>query len=313
MSVNLASRPGLISVIMPCYNAEPYLREAVDSVLNQSYRDIELIIVDDGSTDRSREILESYAGRIKVLSQANQGPYTARNYGASQAVGSYIAFLDADDWWNLDCMEKMHAELEKDTNAALAYCGWQNIGVVGGRGAPYVPPDYELEDKAVRFLRAAAPWPIHAALVRRKVFDAVGGFDLDLPTCMDYDLWLRIAVARPIRLVPEVMAFYRHHASGQITSKQWRQAGNTWRVKRKFLRDHPDLVAHLTQAQIKELVEGALLKRGYDNFWKRDLLSAQKIFRMSLLKGGWKTKDLVYLLPALLPEGLYQRLVKSRD
>jgi hypothetical protein len=65
--------------------------------------------------------------------------------------------------------------------------------------------------------------------------------------------------------------------------------------------------------QIKELVEGALLKRGYDNFWKRDLVSAQRIFRMSLVKGGWKTKDLVYLLPALLPESIYQKLVKSRD
>ncbi len=189
----------------------------------------------------------------------------------------------------------------------------KTLGLEGGRAAPYVPPDYELEDKAARFLRAAAPWPIHAALVRRSVIDQVGGFDLDLMTCMDYDLWLRIAVARPIRLVPEVLAFYRHHASGQITSTQWRQARNVWLVKRKFLRDHPEQVRHLSPEKLRELVDGALLKRGYDNFWRRDLDSAQRIFRMALVKGGWKAKDLAYLLPALLPVSLYQKLVKSRD
>jgi glycosyltransferase involved in cell wall biosynthesis len=309
---NNIDRP-LISVIMPCYNAEPYLREAVDSVLNQTHPNIELIVVDDGSTDRSRDILAEYGKRIKVLHQANQGPYPARNFGASHATGAFIAFLDADDWWSLDCMEKLHAALEAAPSAAVAYCGWQNVGVAGGRGDPYVPPDYELEDKAVRFLRAAAPWPIHAALVRREVFDEVGGFDVNIATCMDYDLWLRIAVARTIVLVPEVLAFYRHHKSGQITSTQWRQARNTWLVKRKFLHDHPHLVAHLTPKQIRELIEGALLKRGYDNFWRRDLVSAQHIFRMSLVKGGWKLKDLAYLLPALLPTGLYQRLIGSRD
>ncbi len=305
--------PKLISVIMPCFNAERYLREAVDCVLKQTYPNIELIIVDDGSTDGSVEILQSYEGRIKVLRQANQGPYPARNYGASHATGEFIAFLDADDWWSPDCLEKLHAALETNSDCAVAYCGWQNVGLTGGRGEPYVPPDYELEDKAVRFLRAAAPWPIHAALVRRKAFDEVGGFDVHMPTCMDYDLWLKIAVGRRIKLVPAVMAFYRHHNSGQITSTQWRQARNTWLVKQKFLRNHPELVNHLTRSEIRTLVDGALLKRGYDNYWRRDLVSAQRIFRMSLLKGGWTTKDLIYLLPALLPSGMYQRLIKLRD
>jgi glycosyltransferase involved in cell wall biosynthesis len=309
--------PSRVSVVMPCFNAERYLEQAVRSVMDQTLHGVELIVVDDGSSDQSPRIVSrlqaEFGDRIVHASQANAGPYAARNHGLRLARGAFVAFLDSDDWWAPDCLEKLHAALLADADAALAYCGWQNIGLEGGRGAPYVPPDYELEDKATRFLRAAAPWPIHAALVRRSVIDEVGGFDLDLPTCMDYDLWLRIAVARPIRLVPEVLAFYRHHQSGQITSTQWRQARNSWLVKRKFVRQHPQLVRHLSRGALKDLIDGSLLRRGYDNFWRRDLESAQRIFRMSLVKGGWRAKDLVYLLPSLLPPALYRKVVLSRD
>jgi glycosyltransferase involved in cell wall biosynthesis len=307
----------LVTVVMPCFNAERYLEEAVRSVMGQTLQGVELIVVDDGSTDRSPQIVavlqREFGQRIVAVAQANAGPYAARNRGLGQARGECVAFLDADDWWDADCLRKLHAALAADPDAALAYCGWQNVGLPGGRGAPYVPPDYELEDKAARFLRAAAPWPIHAALVRRSVMQEAGGFDLDLPTCMDYDLWLRIGVARRIRLVPEVLAFYRHHQSGQITSTQWRQARNSWLVKRKFVRQHPQLVNHLPPAELRDLIDGSLLRRGYDNFWRRDLESAQRIFRMSLVKGGWRAKDLVYLLPSLLPPPLFRRLVSRRD
>ena len=312
-----AATPVTASVVMPCFNAERYLDEAVRSVMGQTLPGVELIVVDDGSSDRSPQIVAAlqreFGDRIAAVSQANAGPYAARNRGLAQARGEFVAFLDADDWWAPDCLQKLHAALADDPDAALAYCGWQNVGLPGGRGAPYVPPDYELEDKAARFLRAAAPWPIHAALVRRSVMQEVGGFDLDLPTCMDYDLWLRIGVARRIRLVPEVLAFYRHHQGGQITSTQWRQARNSWIVKRKFVRQHPQLVRHLSAAELRDLIDGSLLRRGYDNFWRRDLDSAQRIFRMSLVKGGWRAKDLVYLLPSLLPPALFRRLVSRRD
>jgi glycosyltransferase involved in cell wall biosynthesis len=306
----MINTPSRISVVMPCFNAEPYLREAVDSVLNQTYPDVELIVVDDGSTDRSREILDIYGDRIKVLSQAKKGPYPARNLGVSHATGRCIAFLDADDWWSLDCLAKLHAALE-GSGATLAYCGWQNVGAVDRSNDPYVPPDYEQGDKAEQFLRAAAPWPIHAALTRREAFSAVGGFDTQWPTCMDYDLWLRIAVANRIVLVPEVMAFYRHKVSGQITSMQWIQAENTWRVKQKFVRTCPELVAHLGQDRLRELIDGGLLRRGYQAYWRRDLATAQRVFRKVLRHGGWRIPDLKYLLPALLPERAYLGLVKT--
>ncbi len=294
---------------MPCYNAEMFLREAIDSVLQQSYSDVELIVIDDGSTDGSRQILEEYRERVTLLDQENQGPYPARNLGLRHANGDLIAFLDADDWWRKDFLEKMHSALMENENAVLSYCGWQNIGLKGGRGEPHVPPDYEKEGKAERFLRAASPWPIHAALVRRRAIDEIDGFQAYLPTCMDYDFWLRIGMAHPIVLVPEVMSFYRHHDQGQIVSKQWRQAQNSWSVKKTFVDQHPDLVSQFNDDELRALIDGGLLRRGYDNYWRRDLVSARRIFRLVLRTGYWKLKDLRYLLPALLPERLYLVLI----
>lgn len=306
--------PGGISVIMPCFNAEPYLEEAVDSVIGQSYANVELVVIDDGSSDNSVKILERLAqehpGRIRLLFQANMGPYHARNFGLQHAQGEFIAFLDADDWWTLDCLEKLHSALI-NTNSVLAYCGWQNVGAIDRSNDPYVPPDYEQGDKAEQFLRAAAPWPIHAALTRREAITSLGSFDTHWSTCMDYDLWLRIAVANHIVLVPEAMAFYRHKVSGQITSKQWVQAENSWLVKQKFVHNHPELVAHLSPNKLSQLIDGGFLQRGYQAYWRRDLVTSWHVFRKVLRHGCWKLPDLKYLLPALLPEWAYVKLVQT--
>ena len=130
-----------------------------------------------------------------------------------------------------------------------------------------------------------------------------------MPTCMDYDFWLRIGLSGAVVLVPEVMAFYRHQRKGQIISRQWLQAKNVWTVKKTFVRQHPELVTGLEHDKLRLLIDGGLLRRGYDNYWRRDLVSARHIFRQVLRTGGWQSKDLRYLLPALLPEKLYVALI----
>lgn len=108
-----------VSVIIPVYNAEKYLRQCLDSVINQSLREIEIICVDDGSTDGSREILKRYAEkdkRLTVLPQENSGPGVARNKGLDHASGEYVMFLDADDWFELDMLEKLVQSAEKNSS-----------------------------------------------------------------------------------------------------------------------------------------------------------------------------------------------------
>jgi|GEM_PF-279329 len=304
-----------ISVVMPCFNAALYLKSSIDCVLSQTYPNIELIVIDDGSTDNSKEILKKYGTQITTLFQNNQGPGPTRNRGIEIATGEFIAFLDSDDYWDARCLELLYVAL-KNSDAALSYCGWQNVGGREDRCQPYIPPDYEQGDKVEQFLKSAAPWPIHAALVRHDILDHVGGFVggfNESQGCEDYDLWLRIGTQWSIKLVKEVLAFYRHHSSGQITSKQWRQAKDVLQVKLNYIKNHPALIKHLSEQRLKELTTGSYLKRGYDAYWKRDLVSAHRIFRVCLNNGYYQAGDLKYLLPAILSEALFKQCVGLMD
>ncbi len=310
------SVPTRISVIMPCYNAAAFVEEAVNSVMNQTYADAELIVVDDGSTDGSVDILHQltaqYPQRLSLLFQDRKGPYPARNLGLQHARGWYIAFLDADDYWTPSALEKLAIAL--DTHQAdIAYCGWQNVGSGIHGIEPYIPPDYSQMDVAEEFLRSC-PWPIHAALVRREAINAVKGFSERCFSAMDYDLWLRLyAHTQKIVRVPEVMAFYRWHDKGQISKTKWKQVLNALQVRRDFVAQHPERVAHLSESKVHELSDGFLLREAYRAYWQRNLLDAQKLFRYALIQGLWKTNDLKYLIPALLPSALFQWLVSIAD
>lgn len=305
----------LISAIMPCFNAAPYVTEAVGSVMGQTYGNVELIVVDDGSTDGSDAILtqlaEAHPGRIHLLHSSRVGPYPARNQALRHARGDCIAFLDADDWWLPETLERLHRTLVEG-DADLAYCGWQNVGE-GLATEPYVPPAYEEEDTVARFLRGC-PWPIHAALVKRPIVDRVAGFSERRFASMDYDFWLRIlAETRRIKRVPEVLAFYRWHHLGQVSAVKWRQVLDALDAQKNFIRHNPDLVAHLPSDRLRDLTEGQILRQAYRAFWKRDLVSARKLFRHAATRGAFGTSDLRHVVSAFLPMPIYRGLIKLTE
>lgn len=301
----------LISVVMPCYNAEAFVEESIACVFQQTYPNVELIIVDDGSADRSPAILLESAKKhpaLTVLNQSNCGPFPARNLALRQAKGEYIAFLDADDYWAPDCLEKLYNALIA-ANADLSYCGWQNVVENGKDGPPYVPPAYEQGNVHEAFL-AGCPWPIHAALTRKDIVDKLGGFSTRCFSAMDYDFWIRLsAVTTNLVRLPEVLAFYRWHNHGQISSVKWRQVLDAWRVKKDFVEKNPLLIGQLSPSKIDELVNGYVMKQAREAFWKRDLVSSQKLFRSILMAGCWKINDLKHLLPALLPLPIYRKVI----
>jgi glycosyltransferase involved in cell wall biosynthesis len=305
-----------VSVVMPCFNSEPFVEEAVRSALEQSYEDVEIIVVDDGSTDQSFKVLsglaEEYGTRMTLLHQENKGPYPARNMGLKHARGELVAFLDADDYWDSEFLLKLCSAIGR-TGADLAYCGWQNVGIGLHSCSPYIPPKYEAEDVVKLFIKDC-PWPIHGVLVRKSIIDAVGGFSERYFSAMDYDIWIRLlAVTKKMVQVPEVLAFYRWHSPNQVSAVRWRQVLDAWKVRRDFVENNPALVSHLKGEELKELIHGFLLHSGYAAYWKREIISAHRLFRQALLTGHWKVTDLRYLLPALLPERVYRALISAAD
>jgi glycosyltransferase involved in cell wall biosynthesis len=302
-----------VSIVMPCYNAREHLPRSVGSVLDQSFQDWELLAVDDGSVDQTRQWLESQREpRIQVISQSNSGVSAARNAGLGRAHGEYVAFLDADDTWAPEFLAAMHAALGNHPDAILAYCGWQNVGLPGGRGQPFVPPDYETPAKE-EALFSSCRWPIHAALVRREAVRTAGGFDTTLKNAEDYALWLRVGTAGSIVLVPEVMAYYHFHGDTQASAQAARAAMHHLRAQLKYLHERPQFSAALGSRRARELTVGRLLALGYERYWKRDLRNARPLFRAVMRHGYGTVHDWVRMLPAWLPESLHRRLLLARD
>lgn len=300
-----------VSVVMPCFNAERHLPASVGSVLAQSFPNWELIAVDDGSRDGTLEWLRAQTDpRIRVHAQPNLGASAARNAGLGLARGDFVAFLDADDTWATDFLQKMASALAAHPEVVMAYCGWQNLGLPDGRGQPFVPPDYERPNKQ-ELLFSSCRWPVHAAITRREAVLAAGGFNPALKNAEDYALWLELAGTRPIVRVPEVLAFYHFHDRGQASADRGRAALQLLHAQEIYLNTHPTFRSSLTRTRRRELLFGNLLMAGYETYWKRDLTAARAIFRRVMRAGFGSPKDWIYLLPALLPIRAHQALLNT--
>jgi glycosyltransferase involved in cell wall biosynthesis len=206
-----------VSVIIPVYNGERFLEDAIGSVLEQTYPSVECLVVDDGSTDGSYEIASAREPEIRLIRQANRGVAAARNAGAAAAAGSFIAFLDADDVWLPTKLERQMPLFADDPSLGLAYCGLKvtDRHLEGGTPRPCPRPEEALR-KAL-LLEAPAMGVAQTSVIPVEVFRSRGGFDERLSTAADTDLGCRIAATYPIACVDEPLVLYRQH-DGQMHS-----------------------------------------------------------------------------------------------
>ena len=203
-----------VSVIIPNYNYSRYISEAINSVLAQTVTDIELIVVDDGSTDGSKEILESYGTRIRAIFQQNQGVAAARNHGVRSSRGEYIAFLDADDFWFPEKIAKQIEVLAGDPELGLVHVGLVEIDGGGNRLAEKSDGMVGwVADDLLRLERSVILGGGSGFMVTREAFDAVGGFDCRLSTSADWDLFYQIGSRYQVGFVPDILLAYRIHGS----------------------------------------------------------------------------------------------------
>jgi glycosyltransferase involved in cell wall biosynthesis len=194
-----------ISCIIPVFNGEKYLSEAIESILKQTYPFLEIIVVDDGSTDGTATVVSSYRSRIRYVRQSNAGPAMARNLGLSAARGDYLAFLDADDLWHPAKLERQVACFQHRCELELCVTHVQNF---------WVP---ELKDEADRFRnhRLTRPLPGYVTqtlLARRALFERVGPFNVALRHGDAQDWFLRAAEEGAVmKLLPDVLVYRRLH------------------------------------------------------------------------------------------------------
>ena len=205
----------LVSVIIPVYNCERYIDEALYSVYHQTYSNIEIIVVDDGSTDRTPEILKKHRSRIRLFHQENGGAAAARNTALDNAHGDLIAFIDGDDYWHPEklAIQVQHLEQNPDIGVVAANIkySWPREDGTYPNLAVSFPVDEDNDFTEVFYDDIFTSYPIStiSILMRREVVDRTGKFDLTMRKGQDHDYWLRMAWHTRIHKLKKTLALYR--------------------------------------------------------------------------------------------------------
>jgi glycosyltransferase involved in cell wall biosynthesis len=209
----------LVSVIIPTFNRWPLIRDAVDSVLTQSFRDFELIVVDDGSTDDTSKELAKMAPRLRCVTTTRGGVSAARNFGVGRARGRYIAFLDSDDLWLARKLEKQVAFMERDSSIEICQTEeiWIRNGIRVNPKAIHRKPSGDIFAPSLELCLVSPS----AVMMTQDLFEKVGGFDETLPVCEDYDLWLRIAAEHRVPLLDDALVVKRGGHADQLSRSIW--------------------------------------------------------------------------------------------
>jgi glycosyltransferase involved in cell wall biosynthesis len=216
------TRPA-VSVIIPVRNRARLIRQALDSVYAQTFRDFEIIVVDDGSTDDTRTVVEAYGRPVQLISREPTGVSAARNVGIAQARGDYIALLDSDDWFEPTKLEKQVALFANHPRVGLVYTRylvsdertgkqWLYTGGLSSQGDAF-------RDLLMGFMETPLTTP--TVMVRRRVFDTVAPFDTTMHMAEDIDLWCRIASQFEFGFIDEPLSVIRYHSgntSGRTTA-----------------------------------------------------------------------------------------------
>ncbi|KPJ78751.1 MAG: glycosyl transferase [Deltaproteobacteria bacterium SG8_13] len=215
MNPPFAHKPPLVSVIIPTYNRAGIVGEAVDSVLAQDYPDYELIVVDDGSTDATAEVLNRYGDKIRTLRQKNRGVSAARNAGIRSASGEFFAFLDSDDLWLPSKLGLQVAFFDRHPDAVVCQTEeiWIRNGVRVNPRKRHRKPSGMIFEPSLQLCLVSPS----AVMIRRSLFDQVGLFDESLPACEDYDLWLRVSCRYPVYRLSTALVVKRGGHSDQLS------------------------------------------------------------------------------------------------
>lgn len=277
-----------VSIIIPCYNQAHFVADALQSALGQTYPALEVVVIDDGSTDQLERVVASFGDdpRLKYVAQENRGLPAARNRGIAESHGDYLKFLDADDWLAPTVIQTQTAIFERDPQLGLVYC---DLIHVDAEGKP-------LDDYSVARTRAVLSgdifpslllggyFPPHAALVPRRVLERVGYFDEALGGSADSELWMRIAAeGYPAYFVPEKLVYYRRHPHTMSRDTQHMEATRL-RALEKIVARYPERTARALHA-----ITAEQRRVDRDSAWARETIANQAT-RITALERALNTR-----------------------
>jgi glycosyltransferase involved in cell wall biosynthesis len=231
----------LVSVVIATYNMAQYLPEAIDSVLAQTWKNLELIVVDDGSTDNTAEVMEPFKSdpRVRYFPTENQGQPRAKNHGLNEAKGGFIAFCDADDLWS---PKKLAIQMPffQDSQVGVVY---SEVSYIDQNGAPLekdIPYDRH-SGQVTEQLVVKNFVPFGTAVIRRACVEKNGAFDVDLPMGIDWDLWLRYSIDWHFHYTSDITYIYRIWP-GQMSKNYRGRYENAFLILNKFIEAYPGAV-----------------------------------------------------------------------
>ena len=296
-----------VSVIIPTYNSAQYIRKAVQSVFDQTYKDYEVIVVDDGSTDNTREIIKQYEGRIKYFFQENKGSALARNQAIKLSQGELIAFLDSDDTWLPHKLKTQMNYLSEHPDVALIH---SNIS-------------FMQDNQLISFKKAIAErhkgFSIFGELylgnfittstvvLSRDCLNSVGLFDEDLRQGQDYDLWLRIAAKFRIGYQDIITTIYRIHDKN-ISKNAIRGKAHDLAILKKINSMCPELVNGIDIKKREKRHFDINYSLGYRYFCQYDLNNARKYFLKALHYNRFAIRPYIYIASSFWSKGTIDKI-----
>jgi hypothetical protein len=313
-----------VSVIIPTYNSEKYICKAIDSVLMQTYKDFEIIVIDDGSSDNTKDILSKYNGKIRYLYEDNKGASAARNLGIKESRGEYVAFLDADDIWLADKLKLQVDAINTDPQIALVCTDAESFneqGIVKTTFFTTADPDrllkrgyyirhkiaqrkindlYQFKGNFYKELISRNFILTSSVLMRKTCFDKIGYFNSEFHVTQDYDLWLRAAMHFPFLYINKVTFRYRlrdDSLSGKLSIREYTYLKQCGKILERHLEDCPASY----KKTIKRLISEHYRIAAWGFLCHDELKKVKPLSLRSLLYDKTQIKLYLYILVSFLP------------
>jgi glycosyltransferase involved in cell wall biosynthesis len=293
--------PPIVSVVIPAYNAEKYIRESIDSVLTQTFKNYEIIVVDDGSTDSTGIIIQQSYPSVRYIFQKNGGPAKARNVGIKEARGEYIAFLDADDVWMPTKLEKQIHYFNQHPEISFVFTENSMFDEKGIIRHTLGKRERLLKKDVVRNIFMSSYLATPTVMVQKKVFEEVGYFEENLIAAEDDNMWMRIAMKFKVALIDEPLTMVRITRSS-LTYDFTNIIKGVISHLELLSKKYPDIESRLGHL-INKKYSILFLSAGYDCFSRNEFRIAREEFKKSFKYWKFNIRAILYIGATYLPIG----------